>query len=419
MFAILGLALPVMAEQDDGQWTMPAKSYQATRFSGLDQINAENAKGLKVAWTFSTGVSRGHEAAPLVAGDMMYVVTPFPNFVYALDLKNNGALKWKYEPQPLSAAQGVACCDVVNRGCVFSKGRIFFNTLDNHCIAIDAASGKEAWKTKLGDINQGESITMAPLVVHDKVLVGNSGGEFGVRGKLSALDASSGKILWQAFSTGSDADCMIGSEFKPFYSSERGKNLGVTSWPPNRWQIGGGTTWGWITYDPDLNLIYYGTSNPGVWNAELRPGDNKWTCGVFARNPDTGQARWFYQFNPHDLWDHDGVNENIVLDLPINGSVTANQSPNPVASAVSSGQESDALRTVRATIAASAGASGTGDTLTTRVKQRRPRRPQAAGCAKSSFPLSGTVTFTSSIVPAAKCYRQRHSFGSPVRKAWI
>jgi len=365
LFAILGLALPVMAEQDDGQWTMPAKSYQATRFSGLDQINAENAKGLKVAWTFSTGVSRGHEAAPLVAGDMMYVVTPFPNFVYALDLKNNGALKWKYEPQPLSAAQGVACCDVVNRGCVFSKGRIFFNTLDNHCIAIHAASGKEAWKTKLGDVNQGESITMAPLVVHDKVLVGNSGGEFGVRGKLSALDASSGKILWQAFSTGSDADCMIGSEFKPFYSSERGKNLGVTSWPPNRWQIGGGTTWGWITYDPDLNLIYYGTSNPGVWNAELRPGDNKWTCGVFARNPDTGQARWFYQFNPHDLWDHDGVNENIVLDLPINGSVTANQSPNPVASAVSSGQESDALRTVRATIAASAGASGTGDTLTT------------------------------------------------------
>src|SRR5436190_4186570 len=309
LFAILGLALPVMAEQDDGQWTMPAKSYQATRFSGLDQINAENAKGLKVAWTFSTGVSRGHEAAPLVAGDMMYVVTPFPNFVYALDLKNNGALKWKYEPQPLSAAQGVACCDVVNRGCVFSKGRIFFNTLDNHCIAIHAASGKEAWKTKLGDVNQGESITMAPLVVHDKVLVGNSGGEFGVRGKLSALDASSGKILWQAFSTGSDADCMIGSEFKPFYSSERGKNLGVTSWPPNRWQIGGGTTWGWITYDPDLNLIYYGTSNPGVWNAELRPGDNKWTCGVFARNPDTGQARWFYQFNPHDLWDHDGVNE--------------------------------------------------------------------------------------------------------------
>src|SRR3954463_2744942 len=307
------------SDKDDGQWTMPSKNYQATRYSELDQINTANAKDLKVAWTFSTGVNRGHEAAPIVVGDTMYVVTPFPNILYALDLKENGKLKWTYKPQPASAAQGVACCDTVNRGCVFSNGKLYFNTLDDHTVCVDAATGKEVWKTKVGEINHGESITMAPLVVKDKVLVGNSGGEFGVRGWLKALDAKSGKVVWTAWSTGPDSDVLIGPDFKPFYDKDKGKDLGVSTWPPNRWQIGGGTVWGWVTYDPELNLIYYGTGNPGVWNPELRPGDNKWTCGVFARNPDTGQARWFYQLNPHDEFDHDGVNENLVLDLPING----------------------------------------------------------------------------------------------------
>src|SRR3982750_3445251 len=307
------------SDKDDGQWTMPAKNYQATRYSELDQINTTNAKDLKVAWTFSTGVNRGHEAAPLVVGDTMYVVTPFPNILYALDLKNGGATKWKYEPEPASAAQGVACCDLVNRGCFFWEGKIYFNTLDGHTVCVNAETGKEIWKTKLGEINKGETITMAPLVVKNKVLVGNSGGEFGVRGWLTALDALTGKIAWRAYSTGPDKDCLIGSDFKPFYKMDQGKDLGVSTWPPNHWQIGGGTVWGWVTYDPELNLIYYGTGNPGVWNQELRPGDNKWSCGVFARNPDTGQARWFYQLNPHDEFDHDGVNENLVLDLPING----------------------------------------------------------------------------------------------------
>ncbi|HEX4667298.1 MAG TPA: methanol/ethanol family PQQ-dependent dehydrogenase [Chthoniobacterales bacterium] len=313
---------PILIAQpapDAGQWTMPAKDYRGTRYSSLDQINTSTAKNLKVAWTFSTGVNKGHEAAPLVVGDTMYIVTPFPNILYALDLKKSGATKWKYEPEPDSAAQGVACCDVVNRGCVFSNGRIYFNTLDDFTVCVDANTGKEIWKTRLGNINSGETITMAPLVVHDKVLVGNSGGELGVRGWLTAVDANDGHIVWRAYSTGSDADCLIGPEFKPFYSSDKGKDLGVKTWPPNRWQIGGGNVWGWITYDPELNLIYYGTGNPGVWNPELRPGDNKWTCGVFARNPDTGQARWFYQMNPHDEFDHDGVNENLVLDLTVNG----------------------------------------------------------------------------------------------------
>ena len=304
---------------EDGQWPMAAKNYASTRFSGLQEINADNAKGLQVAWTFSTGVNRGQEAAPIVVGDTMYVVTPFPNILYALDLTKNGAAKWKYEPNPESAAQGVACCDVVNRGAAFSDGKVFINTLDGQTCAVDAATGKEIWKTKVGNINIGESVTMAPLVVNGKVLVGNSGGEFGVRGWLIALNASDGSVAWKAWSTGPDKDVLIGPAFKPFYDMDEGTDLGVHSWPPDQWKIGGGNVWGWISYDPESNLIFYGTGNPGVWNPELRPGDNKWSAGIFARNPDTGEAVWFYQASPHDLYDHDEVNENVLVDLPIDG----------------------------------------------------------------------------------------------------
>jgi PQQ-dependent dehydrogenase (methanol/ethanol family) len=305
----------------DGNWTMPAGNYASTRFSPLDQINGRNVGALKVEFTFSTGINRGQEAAPIVVGDTMYIVTPYPNILYALDLSKPGApQKWKYEPHPAAAAQGVACCDVVNRGAVYWQGKVIINTLDGNTIAVDAGTGKEVWKTRLGDINTGESITMAPLVVKGKVLVGNSGGEFGVRGWIAALDANSGKVAWKAYNTGPDADVLIGPGFKPFYATDRGKDLGVTSWPPQAWKIGGATVWGWISYDPQLDLIYYGTGNPGPWNADQRPGDNKWTSGMFARDPDTGQARWFYQFSPHDLHDYDAVNESLLIDMPVNGT---------------------------------------------------------------------------------------------------
>jgi len=307
-------------QPEDGQWTMPAKDYASTRYSALSQINAENARNLKVAWTFSTGVLHGHEAAPIVANKTMYVVTPFPNVLYALDLTKPGAaIKWTYYPKPDLAAQGVACCDVVNRGAFYSEGKVFFNTLDDQTIALDGNTGKQLWKIKLGDINLGESITMAPLVVKGKVLVGNSGGEFGVRGWLTAVDANTGKIAWRAYSTGPDSDVRIGPNFKPFYAQDREKDLGVKTWPPDLWKIGGGSAWGWISYDPDLDLIYYGTSNPGPWNPDQRPGDNKWTASLFARRPETGEAVWAYQMTPHDDDDYDGVNENILLDLPIGG----------------------------------------------------------------------------------------------------
>ncbi len=312
----------VATAPEDGQWTMPAKNYASTRFSGLEDINTGNVAALKLAWSFSTGIVRGHEAAPIIANNTMFIVTPFPNIVYALDLtQTGGPVKWKYEPNPQSSAQGVACCDVVNRGGVYSDGKLFFNTLDNNTIALDAATGKELWRTKVGDINQGESMTMAPLVVKDKVLVGNSGGEFGVRGWLTALNTSDGKIAWRAYHTGPDADVLIGPNFHPFYPSDQGKDLGVTSWPSDAWKIGGGTMWGWISYDPETNLIFYGTANPGPWNPDQRPGDNKWTCGIFARDVDTGDARWFYQFSPHDLHDYDGINEQILMDMPVNGQM--------------------------------------------------------------------------------------------------
>nr|WP_245430165.1 methanol/ethanol family PQQ-dependent dehydrogenase [Mesorhizobium sp. AA22] len=299
---------------------MPAKNYASTRYSELAEITEDNVKTLQVAFTFSTGVNKGQEAAPLVVGDTMYIVTPFPNILYALDLTKPGApMKWKFEPNPEPAAQGVACCDVVNRGAAFSNGRLYFNTLDGHTIAVDATTGKPVWNTHIGNINIGETITMAPLVVKGMVLVGNSGGEMGVRGWIKALDAGDGHVIWTAYSTGPDAEVLIGPDFKPHYNMDKGKDLGVTSWPPDAWKIGGGNVWGWISYDPDLDLIFHGTGNPGPWNPDLRPGDNKWTSGIFARDPDTGTAKWFYQWTPHDLHDYDGINEQVLLDMTWQG----------------------------------------------------------------------------------------------------
>jgi len=213
--ASLGAGIAFAQDANEaGNWTMPARDYQNTRFSPLDQINASNVRTLTLAWTFSTGVLRGHEAAPIVADNTLYIVTPYPNLVYALDLAQPGApVKWKFSPNPVSSSQGVACCDLVNRGAIWSNGRLFFNTLDNQTFALDARTGTEVWHTRLGDIKQGETMTMAPLVVKDRVLVGNSGGEFGVRGWLTALDAATGKIAWRAFSTGPDNEVLIGDQF--------------------------------------------------------------------------------------------------------------------------------------------------------------------------------------------------------------
>src|SRR5690606_3931451 len=147
-----------------------------------------------------------------------------------------------------------------------------------------------------------------------KVLVGNSGGELGVRGWLTALDTATGEFAWRAYSTGPDAEVLIGDDYNPYYDAERGTDLGVSSWPGEAWRMGGGAVWGWLSYDRELDLVYYGTSNPGPWNPDVRPGDNNWTSGIFARDPDTGFARWFYQTSPHDTFDYDAVNENVLIE---------------------------------------------------------------------------------------------------------
>ena len=322
VLALAALVVPqgAVAQSAAGaEWSTPAGTVQGTRFSSLSQINTSNVSQLKQEFSFSTGAKAGHQGGPLVVGSTIYVVGPWPNKLFALDLAHPGQTKWVFSPNPSEYAKGVACCDISNRGAVYVNGKIIYNALDNTTVAVDAVTGKQVWRTKLGDPRTGQTMVMGPLVVRDKVFVGNSGAELGVRGWIAALNVDTGKEVWRAWSTGPDADVRIGSRFKPFYAKDKGSNLGVSTWPGTLWKQGGGTVWAWVTYDPKLNLLFYGTANPATWNPDVRPGDNKWSSTIFARDPDTGDAVWAYQMTPHDAWDFDTVNENIVVDLPVNG----------------------------------------------------------------------------------------------------
>lgn len=305
-----------------GDWTSQAGDYANSRFSQLTQINDRNVARLKVAWTFSDGALYGHEGAPLVLGDTMYLVSPFPDRAYALDLTKPGpAIKWVFSPHPSPQALGKACCDAVLRGWAIGDGKLVYNLLDDHVVAVDLATGKEVWRTKMADVAKGVTMTSSAFIANGKVFVGNSGGELGVSGWFAALDLASGKELWRAYSTGTDAEVKIGQRFKPFYPQTRGRDLGVTTWPAGMAKTGAGAAWGFVSYDPDTNLVFYGTSNPGPRVPVQRPGDNLYSSAVFARDADTGEAVWAYQFTPHDQWDYDGVNEMMLLDLPIDGKL--------------------------------------------------------------------------------------------------
>jgi PQQ-dependent dehydrogenase (methanol/ethanol family) len=323
--AMMSLALPFYAVADDlismqkdpAQWVMSAGNYANHRYSELTEINKDTVKDLKMAWSFSTGVLRGHEGNSLVIGDIMYVHTPYPNIVYALDLNNDGAIIWKYEPkQNYDDTVPVMCCDVVNRGLAYGDGKIFLNQADTTLVALDANTGSVIWSDKRGDPKKGETNTGVAHVFKDKVLVGISGGEFGVRGYVQAYDLD-GKVLYRAYSTGPDDEMMMDPELTTSMLKPVGKDSSLNSWSGEQWKIGGGTTWGWYSYDPDLNLYYYGTGNPSTWNPAQRPGDNKWTMALFARDLDTGVAKWVYQMTPHDEWDYDGVNELILVDQKV------------------------------------------------------------------------------------------------------
>jgi alcohol dehydrogenase (cytochrome c)/methanol dehydrogenase (cytochrome c) subunit 1 len=307
-------------QNDDGQWVMQRKNYSAWGYSTLNQITKENVKNLKVSWSFSTGTNQGHEGVPLVVGTTMYVHSSYPNFVYALDLTKEGApIKWYYAPKQDARATPVACCDLVNRGLQYAQGKLILTTLDTQIIALDAATGKELWKTKNGDPTKGETNTGAGLIVGNKYIQGISGAEFGVRCWVNAYDINTGKRLWKAYSMGPDEDVMLAPDFNSANPHYGQRGLGTSTWPGDEWKRGGGSTWGYWAWDPELNLIYTGTGNPGTWNPTPRKGDNKWSMTIFARNPDTGMAKWAYQMTPWDAWDYDGVNETILTDQVIKG----------------------------------------------------------------------------------------------------
>ena len=226
---------------------------------------------------------------------------------------------WKYEPVQDPTVIPVMCCDTVNRGLSYADGKIFLSQADTTLVALDAKTGKVVWSQKNGDPSKGETSTAAPHIIKDKVLVGISGGEFGVRGSVTAYDLKTGQRVWRGYSMGPDSDTLI----DPVKTTSLGKPVGPDSslktWQGDQWKIGGGATWGWYSYDPQLNLMYYGSGNPSTWNPKQRPGDNKWSMTVWARDVDTGAVRWVYQMTPHDEWDYDGVNEMILADQPIGG----------------------------------------------------------------------------------------------------
>jgi len=302
--------------KDANQWVMTGRTYDLQRYSPLTQINATNVAHLHAAWSFSTGTLRGHEGNPLVIGSVMYLHSSFPNKVYALDLSKPGAPQiWQYTPEQDANVIPIACCDVVNRGLAYHpSGKLYIELLQGDLLALDAKTGKKIFQVKSADFHKGETMTNAPLVVKNVVITGISGGEFGVRGRVTAFDAMDGHEVWRAYSTGPDADVKITGTPNANYPSMQGKDLGVSTWQGDEWQHGGGTTWGWYSYDPKLNLFYYGSGNPGTWNPDQRPGDNKWSMTIWARNPETGEVKWVYQMTPHDAWDYDGVNEMVLID---------------------------------------------------------------------------------------------------------
>jgi lanthanide-dependent methanol dehydrogenase len=310
---------------DPKNWAMQAGDMYNQRYSKLKQINDGNVNKLQVAWMFSTGVLRGHEGSPLVIGDMMYIHSPFPNKVFAMDLNTN-KIVWKYEPKQDPAVIPQMCCDTVNRGLAYGEGKVVLQQADSTLVALDAKTGKVVWSVKNGDPKLGAVNTNAPHIFKDKVITGISGGEWGVRGFVAAYNLKDGKMAWKGYSTGPDEEMLIDPNTTTTWIDGKvqpvGKDSSLKTWKEDQWKIGGGTTWGWYSYDKALNLMYYGTGNPSTWNPAQRPGDNKWSMTIFARDVDTGKAKWVYQMTPYDEWDFDGINEMILADINVKGKPT-------------------------------------------------------------------------------------------------
>lgn len=306
-------------------WAVQAGDMFNQRYSKLNQITKSNVGKMQVAWTFSTGVLRGHEGSPLVVDGTMYLHSPFPNKVFAVDLDTQ-KIKWKYEPKQDPAVIPQMCCDTVNRGVAYAEGKIILQQADSMLVALNSKTGKVLWSVKNGDPKTGAVNTNAPHIFKDKVITGISGGEWGVRGFIAAYNLSDGKLAWKGYSVGPDAEMLIDPATTMTWTDGAmkpvGKDSSLKTWQGDQWKIGGGTTWGWYSYDKALNLMYYGTGNPSTWNPAQRPGDNKWSMTIFARDVDTGKAKWVYQMTPYDEWDFDGVNEMILADIDVKGKPT-------------------------------------------------------------------------------------------------
>ena len=295
--ASTSLSAPVVAQAQPAagnNWTTSAGTVEGTRYSSLAQINTANVARLTQEFEFKTGIEAGHEGAPLVVGNTMYMVGPFPNKLFALNLANRGALRWVFNPRANPFAEGKACCDIVNRGAAYAThpahpdGLIIYAVLDTTVVAVNAKTGREVWRRKVGKVEIGETMTVAPLVVGDKVIVGNSGGEFGVRGFTLGLNVADGTVAWKAFNTGPDAEVLIQDEFRPFYPKDQGTNLGATTWPGNQWQIGGGTSWMGFTYDPHTQPAR-STARPIRGRGTMRRG--RATTNGPQRSSRAGRAR--------------------------------------------------------------------------------------------------------------------------------
>lgn len=306
----------VKAGSNDANWLLYGRTYDGHRYSPLKQVDTKNVSKLLPVWTFQTGVLDGFECTPLVIDGIMYVTTPW-NHAYAIDAKTGGQL-WHYQK---SLPENLAlCCDAVNRGFAASGERLYMATLDAHLVCLDRNTGEEVWDTpitapgaeggpEVGDIyKMAYSATLAPLVVKDKVIVGISGAEYGIRGFIDAYDLRTGKRLWRFYTVPSADD-----------KSEHAQKA-LKTWEGNTWLTGGGSAWVTGTYDPELNTLYWGIGNPSPdFNGEVRKGDNLYTCSILALNPDDGTYRWHFQNSPHDVWDYDGVNEPVLVDIDRDG----------------------------------------------------------------------------------------------------
>lgn len=306
-----------------GEWASAGRDPSLTRFSPLNQITAANVATLRPVWSFSTGVIGAHEGNPLVVGAMLFLQTPHPNAVYALDLARPGApIAWKYTAPaaPRGVTLPTGCCDAGNRGLAYHpSGKVYAPLLTGELAALDAATGRELWRVRNADPREGASLAGAPLVTDNLVIVGISGAEYGVRGHLSAYDALTGRLIWRGFNTGPDSEVLLTGPANSSYATHQGRDLGVSTWTGDAWRNGGGTTPGWLSHDAALGLVYYGTDQPAPGNPALRAGDNKWSSSLIAREAATGRVRWALQLTPHDEWGYGGSNESILADLSIGG----------------------------------------------------------------------------------------------------